>query len=116
MKKILLDLNLIKNREQLHDYLALTMDFPDYYGRNLDALYDMLTDIMEDTCIGIFCGDREDIPAVHLERVKKVFKDAEEDNPHLCVIFSELEENYEQELVNECYSSRGGQEDEPHEQ
>ena len=88
MKKILLDLSPIQSREQLHDYLARTMDFPDYYGRNLDALYDMLTDIME----GIFCGDREDIPAVRLERVKKVFRDAQENNPHLCVIFSETKE------------------------
>ena len=98
MKKILLDLNLVKNREQLHDYLALTMEFPDYYGRNLDALYDVLTAITEDTCIGIFCGERTDIPVVHVNRVKKVFKDAEQDNKHLCVIFSELEDNYEDSL------------------
>ena len=92
MKKILLDLSPIQSREQLHDYLARTMDFPDYYGRNLDALYDMLTDIMEDTCIGISWGDREDIPAVRLEQVKKVFRDAQENNPHLCVTFSETKE------------------------
>lgn len=98
MKKILLDLNLIKTRDQLHDYLALTMEFPDYYGRNLDALYDMLTDITEDTCIGVFCDDKDDSLAVQRSRVKKVFQDAEQDNPHLCVIFSELEDNYESSL------------------
>ena len=48
--------------------------------------------IMEDACIGISWGDQEDIPAVRLEQVKKVFRDAQENNPHLCVIFSETQE------------------------
>ena len=29
--------------EELHDYLASELSFPEYYGRNLDALYDILT-------------------------------------------------------------------------
>ena len=37
----------IQNREQLHDELQKQLDFPDYYGRNLDALYDMLTSFAE---------------------------------------------------------------------
>lgn len=28
-----------------HDYLMEALDFPDYYGKNLDALYDCLTEI-----------------------------------------------------------------------
>ena len=28
-----------------HDYLAEALNFPDYYGKNLDALYDCLTEI-----------------------------------------------------------------------
>ena len=28
-----------------HDYLKDALDFPDYYGKNLDALYDCLTEI-----------------------------------------------------------------------
>jgi len=92
MRTIRLDCRQMEDREHLHDYLAQTLEFPSWYGRNLDALYDMLTDIMEDTCIGISWGDREDIPAVRLEQVKKVFRDAQENNPHLCVIFSETQE------------------------
>ena len=38
-----LDGNLIK--EGGHDYLAEALNLPDYYGKNLDALYDCLTEI-----------------------------------------------------------------------
>lgn len=33
----------IKTKQELHQYLKQEFSFPDYYGSNLDALYDMLT-------------------------------------------------------------------------
>ncbi|MBQ2613475.1 MAG: barstar family protein [Methanobrevibacter sp.] len=38
-----LDGELIKQNG--HDYLAEVLNFPEYYGKNLDALYDCLTEI-----------------------------------------------------------------------
>ena len=38
-----LDGNLIKERG--HDYLMEALSLPDYYGKNLDALYDCLCEI-----------------------------------------------------------------------
>ena len=38
-----LDGKLIK--KEGHDYLMKSLNFPDYYGKNLDALYDCLTEI-----------------------------------------------------------------------
>ena len=32
-------------KEGGHDYLMEALDFPEYYGKNLDALYDCLTEI-----------------------------------------------------------------------
>lgn len=83
-----------KTPEQVQEYLALEMEFPDHYGRNLDALYDMLTEISEDTCVGIFEAEEEREIDSYLHRVRRVFQDAEEDNPHLAVIFGRMEENY----------------------
>ena len=42
--EIEIDLASVKNKEDLHALLKNMLDFPDYYGRNLDALYDVLTE------------------------------------------------------------------------
>lgn len=94
MKKIVLDFQVPKTPEQAQRYLALELDLPDYYGENLDALYDMLTEITEDTCIGIFRTRADPVMARYLHKVKRVFRDAESANPHLGVLFDVLEENY----------------------
>ena len=38
----------IKTNEGLHELLALLFDFPSYYGKNLDALYDCLSERTDD--------------------------------------------------------------------
>lgn len=43
-----------KIKEDSHEYLIKKLDLPDYYGRNLDALYDCLTDIGVETQIVLF--------------------------------------------------------------
>lgn len=48
MQIVVLDGSRMKDRRSTHLYLAQTLRFPAYYGRNLDALYDCLTE---------FCGD-----------------------------------------------------------
>ncbi len=44
---------LVKDREMLHRILADLPGFPDWYGKNLDALHDCLTDIQEDVWIRV---------------------------------------------------------------
>lgn len=38
-----IDLTNVTDKKTLHALIAQTLHFPAYYGRNLDALYDMLT-------------------------------------------------------------------------
>lgn len=42
-----------KTRETAHTYLKEILHLPDYYGRNLDALYDCLCEIITKTTITV---------------------------------------------------------------
>jgi ribonuclease inhibitor len=44
-KKIYLDADRLKNRKDMHDYLGEAFDFPFWFGYNLDALYDCLSEM-----------------------------------------------------------------------
>lgn len=43
--KIILDGKKMTSKEETHTYLKETFGFPDYYGKNLDALHDCLTEM-----------------------------------------------------------------------
>lgn len=45
MKQITLACTGLETKDALHAALAEALDFPDWYGGNLDALYDCLTDL-----------------------------------------------------------------------
>jgi len=51
-------INLGWDKQQIHDTLAKQLEFPKYYGNNLDALYDVLTETSEETEICI-CGQSD---------------------------------------------------------
>ena len=87
MRDIILDLTPFEEKISLHRYLKETLDFPFYYGANLDALHDVLTDCREKTVIAL-----ADLPileehlgdyAVYLLRV---LNDCAQDNPHIRVL------------------------------
>ncbi len=49
MQTCILDGATIRDKETLHTLLAKGLNFPCWYGRNLDALYDCLSDVGEET-------------------------------------------------------------------
>ncbi len=51
MQIITLDGARMTDRRATHLYLAQTLRFPVYYGRNLDALYDCLTEFLPGSII-----------------------------------------------------------------
>ncbi|MBR5743347.1 MAG: barstar family protein, partial [Clostridia bacterium] len=53
MKTVILDAAKLDGMRGVHEIFRDTLGFPDYYGYNLDALYDCLTDLQEETEIVI---------------------------------------------------------------
>ncbi len=51
--EIVLDIKEFKGKKKAHSYLKKALQFPEYYGKNLDALYDCLGEIGEETVIVI---------------------------------------------------------------
>lgn len=51
--------NEISNLEDLYKFLVQELEFPEYFGDNLDALYDMLTDLqwLGQNCFEIVIND-----------------------------------------------------------
>lgn len=76
MKHITLDGNLLADAAQVHDYLKEMLEFPEYYGKNLDALYDCLTDL-ENVEITITAPDED---GAIFQKVLRVFKAADREN------------------------------------
>lgn len=88
MNKLHLNAENAASRSMLHTTLAEALSFPDWYGRNLDALYDCLTDISEDTELTMeegelaFClGER------YVDQLHRLLQNAAAENPH--ILFSE---------------------------
>lgn len=85
MKEVLIDCGGLAGTEQLHDLLARELEFPQWYGKNFDALYDCLTSLSAPTHLTFrnlqSLGRREAI-------LRQVLTDAEADNLNLIVTIS----------------------------
>ena len=85
MKQIILDGNLLADATKVHDYLKEMLEFPEYYGNNLDALYDCLTDL-DDVEITINLPEED---GAIFQKVLRVFKAASRNNDSMKLIVNE---------------------------
>lgn len=77
--KITLDARRMETREKAHVYLKEKLNFPEYYGGNLDALYDCLCEL-SDVKLVIMHGQEA---KGYYFRVEKILKKASEENEDL---------------------------------
>ena len=83
---IILDGRAMVDRPSTHTHLARQLELPTWYGRNLDALYDVLTELGTDTQIIL------EAPGAVIENLGKygeallrTMQEAAEENPHLSI-------------------------------
>ena len=84
MRTATIDGDKIRSRKKLHKTLAKELGFPDYYGSNLDALYDCLTDLHEEVQLTVrHCASLEERLNYTARGFTRVLTDAARENPHL---------------------------------
>ena len=90
MKKYSIDLSGVSDRDGFHCRLRDSIPVPDWYGNNLDALYDVLTQMPAPAQIRI-SGWQElaEAQPQYFDRIRRVFHDAQKEIPGLEALFQE---------------------------
>lgn len=84
MRSATIDGCAVTSLEAVHETLAQQLDFPAWYGGNLDALYDCLTALREDVTLTLLHRERlSQALGPGYPRLCRVLRDAAQDNPHL---------------------------------
>ena len=78
MKRVELIASQLTDKEVLHDVLAEELQLPEWYGRNLDALHDCLTELTDVELVLVGWPDEG-----YLARVRRVIMDVVCENDHL---------------------------------
>ena len=85
--QITIDCKEIHDKAQLHALLADQLHFPDWYGGNLDALFDALTDICEPLEIAVTnFSDLSERLGSYAEAFRRVLLRAAAENSNVTVI------------------------------
>ena len=91
MREITLDLTPFEEKISLHRYLKETLDFPFYYGANLDALHDELTSETSAMRIHVrYPAQPKGKMVDYQPRLLNVFRDAQRENYHLEFTYEEV--------------------------
>ena len=82
-----LDGRRMTDRAAAHDHLQETLELPPYYGRNLDALYDLLTERRTRTTIAItHTAELKSALGPYGSSLLKTLTDASDANPALRIL------------------------------
>lgn len=84
MQEVTIKVSEFDTVEEIHEYLAEELEFPAYYGKNLSALYDVLTDLSEGVRIIMdLSGTADEELLEEAEKMVEVMEDASEENEYL---------------------------------
>ena len=87
MKEITIDCREIASRADFHRTFAAAMSFPEWYGNNLDALYDQLTSVGVDTTVILRnWAEAEGALGRYAICARRAMEDAVKENPKLKIV------------------------------
>lgn len=78
-----IDCRELSSRAAAHDCFARVFALPAFYGRNLDALYDVLTELPSCTLLLEHTGCLYDALGPYAEKLLGVFRDAARENQNI---------------------------------
>ena len=89
MNIIILDGSVMTSRERAYKHIARELRFPEYFGKNLDALYDLLTDLYvnEDTIVILMnCRKMKKSLGEYGDKLIDVFANASEEKGFIFIV------------------------------
>ena len=93
MREYVIDLLGVETKDRLHERIAEALELPEYYGNNLDALHDMLTEMAE-TRITFANYLQADIAMTgYMDALRRMCRNASAETPDLVIVFGDDEED-----------------------
>ena len=87
MRTVILNAADCASQEALHAFLARQLGFPTWYGNNLDALHDCLSEVRDETSIVIpNVAALEEQLGSYIRKLLRVLIDASSENPRVHLI------------------------------
>ena len=90
MKTVRIEFLGVETKKDAHKVIKEALGFPEYYGGNLDALYDCLTEFCRDTLIVIRYSSELKKLGEYGDSLLETFKDVEQAVKGLQLVITEL--------------------------
>ena len=88
--RFVLDVSACETAEDLHRALAEGLHFPAWYGGNLDALHDCLTDLSDPVHLTVLHAQAlEDTLGAYCRSFQRVLSDSAQENEHFTLTWEE---------------------------
>ena len=88
MKIITIDCSQISDKESFHTTMEKALEFPSWYGKNLDALHDCLTEVFTNTQVRfVNWNHMDEALGLYSIAIRRSINHAAEDNPCIEVFF-----------------------------
>ena len=90
MKTVTIDCAGIRDKASFHDTMESALAFPSWYGKNLDALHDCLTEVFTNTRICfVNWHSLEETLGLYTVAIRRAMNHAAEENPCIEIVYED---------------------------